>query len=86
MRYLREYVDRKIDLIVAADPILEDMAAELRDTLFPNAKIIGARSLFVNANKNLNADISYIAMKMGVTETFGQMFRFQPNLRNIYWS
>ena len=84
MRYLQgKYVDRQIDLIVAVDPLLEQMAIELQKTMFPNAKIIGARSPCALAEIKRNEDISYLSMKMGIAETFGQMFRFQPQLRNV---
>ena len=84
LRYLKgKYVDRKIDLIVAVDPLLEQMATELRESSFPDAKIIGVRSPNSLTQQPQLENITYITMKMGVAETFAQMFRFEPQLRNV---
>lgn len=84
MQYLQgKYVERKIDLIVVVDPILEEMAEELRANLFPHAKIIGARSPYSLTQLKKSENISYISLKMGIAQTFEQMLRFDPQLGKV---
>jgi len=82
-RYLQgKYAGRKINLIVVIDPILEPMAVELQELSFPDAKIVGVGPQ-TSGTKIKNGKISNLVMKMGVADTFSQMFRFQPQLHKV---